>query len=70
MTKRPMAEFDRTMWDTGVSPVARGKAERCFVCKQGTGGRSFLVDEQVMCERCADKSVTGGEEMGAEPRWR
>ena len=53
------ASFDRTEWDTGVSPVARGKAERCSVCKRGTDGRSFWVEEQVMCEGCADKSIPG-----------
>lgn len=58
MAKRA-AGFDRTAWDTGVSPVARSKAERCSVCKRGTDGRSFWVEEQVMCEGCADKSVAG-----------
>lgn len=58
MAKRA-ENFDRTAWATGVSPVAKGKVERCWACKGKTDGRSFLVDGLMLCEVCADRSVSG-----------
>ena len=58
MAKRA-EQFDKTAWATGVSPVAKGRVERCWACKGKTDGRSFLVDGLMLCEPCAGRSVSG-----------